>query len=289
MDTIFNWTNRLMPNRQESMVKISERLDGLCEQGFSLDQAVDLLVGEGEDLDAVKDVVAIKSSGTRREVETRVAKRIPGTYEDVRDRVEQFVLSTPPAEVLSVFAGASRNDRHSMMRTSDRQRGEFEFALRRVASSSSPNAIDEVHGIIQPYVSNAILETQLLARRAEEEGRYRFAEVGDGTIRVKDGDDVYRVDPVNVTCTCSRYVLGGFNHIGLACEHVVEACRKFDPTVREAAYKRVFAHRRDGKRYGWCDRFAGEVDVAFACKAAECPFYRGEDGDEVHCGFETGV
>ena len=289
MDTAYNWSNRLMPNRQETMVRISTRLDALCEEGFSLDQAVDLLVGsDGEDLDTVRDVVTIKSSGTRRESGKAPAKKIPGNYEDVRSKVEAFVLSNPIADVLSVFSGVGRNDRHSMMRLSDRQRNDLEAKLRCVASGTIPNAIDDVHAAVQPYVSNSILETQLLSRRAEDEGRFKFAESGDGRIKVKDGSEVYIVDPTNVTCTCSRYVLAGFNHIGLACEHIVEACRKFDPTVREEAYKRVYAKNRDGKRYGWCDRFSGEVDVAFACKSAECPFYHGEDGGDVRCGYGTG-
>ncbi len=193
---------------------------------------------------------------------------------------------------MEILTGGGRTSM-AIANFSNRDASNLDAMLRmaRTSRNSDPRVMATIHDVLEPHVQNAIIDTEILSREAQEKGNIKIAFAGDRQSAVaSDLNGSHRVDLRYDTCTCPRYVLGGFRHLGLVCEHIVEAQRQSagDNWSEVAGMKKVFAQKsQEGRRIGWCVRASREIDINASCIEAECPFFCKDDGDHVVCSFAT--
>jgi len=285
MDAIYNWTNHLIPNTREKYEKIAKKIETRLAQGFNLEQSVDLLLGDGENLNDIEQVVNhLLSLENEKEVISSNERKIPVKYADIQDDVASLLKQSKPKEFASIFAS-----KNSLMSLSDKKYNEFEELVWYAKKhADDPSMMEELHHYMRPYLEQAIQDSQILAKEAQENGNFKFKKVANNLYKVKDNKESYQVDIENRTCTCPRYILCGFNLLGLACEHILEASRKFDENFNEEVIgnKTVFAQNYGNNiRYAWCDRANNEIVIEHDCIAANCPFLQKDNGDTITCSF----
>lgn len=268
-----------------------ERLAGALMEsmnsGLTLHESVDYLVGEGHDGGQVK----IAASIVERSIKQALAPEpqtspIPTSYDDVRDKVEDMIVEFGPTETVNILAGQSHG--YEIYRTSEKSKMRLEETLRYAMKSEDPRAIEEVHATLRSHVDHAITASRMLARQATDGGLFSFSERGEDVYDVRDSGHTYQVRLSSLSCTCPRYVLGGFNHLGLSCEHVIATRDQFDPAAQSdpSGTKRVFASVDEmGRRLAWCDRYEDEIDIDKHCRKASCPFLDADEGECVRCTY----
>lgn len=285
MDALYNWSNHLVPNKKRYAETIASKINQKVAAGFSLDDTVNLLVGEGEDLDMVQQIAdymlsQIEQTETTASSET---KNIPVKYADIQDDVAKLVSSLGSVDFTNIFAS-----KDSLMSLSDKKQEDFKELLWYAKRHPEDRKLmAEVHNYVRPYVEQAIEDSQILAKEATDNKMFKFNKVAENVYTVKDGGDKYQVDIANRTCTCPRYVLSGFNLLGLTCEHILAASREFDEHFDEKLIgkKTVFAYNYGNNRYAWCSRSNSEVAVDDACISANCPFMQEDKGKTISCSF----
>lgn len=288
MNAIYNWSNHLIPNTRGHLERIASKINAHIENGFSEYEAVDLLIGEGEDLDTVQKVLnhmLDQEASDNQEIKTSSNQRkIPIKYADVRDDIASLIKNMKAEEFTSVFAS-----KNSLMSLSDKKQEEFKKLIWYAKKHPEDrNLAEEIHDAISPYINQAIQDSQALAKEASTNNSFKFKKVADNIYRVKDEDKIYQVDTQNRTCTCSKYILCSFNLIGLPCEHILAASSKFDENFTDEMMgnKTVFAHNYGNNiRYAWCEREKDEIIVENSCLAANCPFMQKDNGETITCNF----
>lgn len=267
--------------------RLAESLVTSMSKGLTLQESVELLVGEGHDDQQVRVAAAIVERSVRQAYAPEPeASPVPSSYDDVRDRVEEMIQDFGPADTVDILAG--ENHGYELYRTSDKNRMRLEETLRYAMKAEDPRAIEEVHQTLKPHLEHAITASQMLAKQGVESGVFKFAETSEGVYRVKDSGQQYEVKLAELSCTCPRYVLGGFNHVGLVCEHVIAARNLFDPAAanEETGVKRVYSSLDErGRRLAWCDRYEDEIDIDMHCRKASCPFLDADEGECVRCTY----
>lgn len=282
---IMNWTNSIHPDRQAKMRRARELFSQMVEEGYSAVEASEMLVGKGVADVPMADELISESVGMVAAGETR---RIPRHYSDIRGRIEKLALSLPSSEFLQIITGDGHN-RFAIGRLSKREASDLDALLRlaRTQRGRDPRVIESIHSSIESHVQNAMLDTEMMAGEEmsidwSEDGMTALATDDIGTHRVSLKDD---------SCTCDRYILGGFRHLGLMCEHVVAANKASagDDWDEMSGVRKVFSQSsNDGTRSAWCDRLRREIDISASCMDSECPFFGGDGEDFIRCGFASG-
>ena len=287
MDAIYNWSNHLIPNTRGHIERIASKINTRLAEGFSVDEAVDLLIGEGENLSTVEEVVNYTLDQAKENdvvKESRTKGKIPVKYADIQDDIASLMKEMKAEEFISVFAS-----KNSLMNLSEKKQDEFkELVWYAKRHTEDRRLTAEVHSYIQPYVEQAIQDSQILAKEAADKDLFKFKKTAENIYRVKDDNNTYQTDIANRTCTCPRYVLCGFNLLGLTCEHILAASQKFDNNFSEEMMgnKTVFAQRYGNNiRYAWCDRANNEIIIEESCLAANCPFMLKDNGETISCSF----
>lgn len=286
MDAIYNWSNHLIPNTRGQIERIASRINTRLAEGFNMGEAVDLLIGEGEDLSTVQQVVnrMLDQEEHNETVISRTERKIPVKYADIKDDIASLVKTMKPEEFTSVFAS-----RNSLMSLSEKKQDEFKELVWYAKHHPEDRELnEEVHSYVQPYIEQAIQDSQALAKEAEDNSLFKFKKTAENIYRIKDGNDTYQVDIMNRTCTCPRYILCGFNLLGLTCEHILTASRKFDEKFTEdmVGSKTIFAHNYGNNiRYAWCSRANNEIVIEKSCIEANCPFMQKDEGETIICNF----
>lgn len=284
MDAIYNWNNHLIPNTKGHIERIASKINVRLSEGFNMDEAVDLLLGEGEDLDTIQKVAEhMLSQEEPEEIVASSIKKIPVKYEDVKDDIASLMKKMNPNQFISAFAS-----KNSLMSLSDKKKNEFEELIWYAKRTDDNDLVREVHSYIRPYIEQAIQDSQVLAKEAQDNGTFKFKKTAESIYRVKDDGETYQVDIANKTCTCPRYILCGFNLLGLTCEHILEAARNFDDNFTEEmmGQKTVYAQNYGNNiRYAWCEKYNDEIVIEKACLASNCPFMGKDNGDTIICNF----
>ena len=286
MDAIYNWSNHLIPNTRGHIERIASKVNERLAQGFDVTQTIDLLLGEGEDLDTVQKVVNHMLDQENEQMETTSSheRKTPVKYADVEDEVASLIKKLKPEEFSSIFPA-----KNSLMSFSDKKQEEFKELLWYARKHPEDrNQTAEVHSVMQPYVEQVIQDSQVLAKEAQGKKSFKFKKTAENVYRVSDKNSIYQVDLEGKTCTCSRYVLCGFNILGLSCEHILEASRQFDKHFTDdlVGNKTVFAQRYGNNiRYAWCSRANSEIVIENSCLASGCPFMQKDNGDTITCSF----
>jgi len=285
MDAIYNWSNHLVPDTRGKFEKIAKKIETRLAQGFNMEQAIDLLIGEGEYLDDVEKVAEhLLSQKEEKPIISSNERKIPVKYADIKDDIASLLKKFKPEEFTSVFAA-----KNSLMSLSEKKYDEFqELVWYAKKHPEDMSLTEEIHGYLQPYLEQVIQDSQVLAKEAQAKGTFKFKKTADNIYRVREGDSAYQVDVASKTCTCPRYILCGFNLLGVACEHIIEASRKFDEHFTEdiIGHKTVFAQRYGNNiRYAWCERANEEIVIENSCLASNCPFMQKDNGDTITCSF----
>lgn len=284
MEAIYNWSNHLIPDTKADMKRIASKIEARLDEGFNITQAVDLLLGEGENLSQIQDVVNYLNEQNKEEKTATSNRKIPVKYADVKDEIANLVHSMKPKDFVDMLAS-----KQSLMSLSSKKYNNFrELVWYAHKHPEDPEIMDELHATVQPYIAQAIQDSQLLAKEAEEKNLFKFKKIASGDIKVKDGDAFYQVNLDNRTCTCPRYILCSFNMMKIPCEHIIEAARKFDENFNDEliGHKTVFAKKYDTNvRYAWCSRVNDEVVIEKSCVEAKCPFLRKDNGKTITCSF----
>ena len=285
MEPLFNWLNNFTPTSKTQLEKVASKMNTRLSQGFSVEEAVDLLISEGEHLENVQKVAEYVYQELNKDdsVEVKTASS-PVKYADVQDKIEELVKSLGGVEFVNVFAS-----KNSLMDLSSKKRDQLEkliwYARQR---PEDRRVMADVHQLVQPYVEEAIQDSQVLARNAEQKSSFKFKKEAENIFRVKDDSKYYHVDIAHKTCTCPRYVLCSFNILNIPCEHLLVAAKEFDPNFKEEVIgtKKVYAQSYgNNQRFGWCDKLQSEIKIEQACVEANCPFMQQDCGDAVLCSF----
>ena len=278
---ILNWTNSVYPNRQAKINNVREKFSQLIEEGYSAIDASELLIASGEaDVD-MSDEIFSEFIGDLSTAENK--RVIPRHYSDVREKVEDLVKNMSAADVMNIISG----NRYAIGRFSKREAADLDSLLRLARSQRGEDKriVEAIHSSLESHIQNAILDTDLMSE--EQEFSMRWA--SDGlTALASDDHGTYRVSLKDNSCTCDRYVMGGFKHLGLMCEHVVAAHKENLGSEWDdaAGTRKVFSQSsNDGVRSAWCDRLRKEIDITSSCVKAECPFFGGDGEDFIRCGF----
>lgn len=267
--------------------RLANALMGSMSKGLTLHESMDLLAGDGFDSHQIKVAASIVERSIKQALapEPEVSS-FPKSYDDVRDRVESMIDEFGVSETVNILAG--NNHGFELYRTSEKSRMRLEETLRYASKSEDPRVLEEVHAALKPHVEHAISASHMIAKQAADGEIFKFAEASNGSYEVKDGKNKYAVRLDDLSCTCPRYVLGGFNHIGLVCEHVIAAKNQFDPdsNTDQDGVKRVYAEVDErGRRLAWCEKYADEIDVDTHCRKASCPFLDADEGSCVRCTY----
>ena len=281
---VLNWTNSIYPDRKRRKDRARQMFAKLIDEGYSVVDASELLVGNGvADINMADEMIA-EASGISVDEPHRT---IPRHYADVRDRIERVIVSLPSQEVMNIMVGDGRN-RFAVGKLSKREVSDLDSLLRLARSQrgGDQRVMDAIHSAIESHVQNAILDTEALAG-----GEISFDWSGDGmTATASDWHGSYRISMKDDSCTCDRYVLGGFKHLGLMCEHVMSAhkAKAGNEWDDVSGTRKVFSQASsDGAKTAWCDRLRREIDITSSCVEAECPFFGGHGGDFIRCGFAS--
>lgn len=285
MDAIYNWSNHLVPNTKGQIERIAQKLNQRLGEGFNVTEAIDLLLGEGEDLDTIQKVANLLEQDEEEETLTvSSSRKIPVRYADIQDGVANLIKKLKPEEFTEIFASKS-----SLMSLSEKKQDEFKELVWYAKRHPEDTGLqEELHNYLQPYVDQAIQDSQILAKEAQDSGAYKFKKVASSNYRVKDAGNVYQVDITAKTCTCPRYILCGFNMLGLPCEHILAASKQFDEKFDDELIgnKTIYAQRYGNNvRYAWCNRANNEICIEQSCIASSCPFLKEDKGDTVICTF----
>jgi hypothetical protein len=255
-------------------------------QGYNLEQAVDLLIGDGDSLEDINKIVEhLLYQEKEEEIKTSSNNgKIPVKYADIKDDIASLLNKFKPEEFTSIFAS-----KNSLMSLSDKKYNDFNkliwYAKKHPEDSQ---LLEEVHNYMQPYVEQAIQDSQILAKEAKDNSLFKFKKIANNLYKVKEKDNTYQVDLENKTCTCPRYVFCGFNLLNLPCEHIIEASRNFDKNFTEdiIGNRTVYAKNYGNNvRYAWCARSNSEIVIEDSCINANCPFFQKDNGDNIICSF----
>lgn len=285
MDAIYDWTNHLDATPRSYFEKIASKINSHLEEGFTIPQAVDLLIGEGEKLSDVERVAQyILSQAEDENIVVASGNKIPTRYSDIKDTVEELVKDLSPKDFASAFAS-----KNSLMCLSDKKYENFEklvwFAKKH---PENINFMEEIHDKLQPYVDQAIQDSQLLAQEASNTNNFKFKQASKDIYKVKDGKNAYQVNLENKTCTCNKYILCSYNLLKIPCEHILEASKKFSSNFSEdmIGEKVVFAQRTGANsRYAWCDKENNEIMIENSCIKSNCPFLKKDNDETITCSF----
>lgn len=281
---LMNWTNSVYPDRKSKIEKARKLFAEMIDEGYSAIDASEMLIGNGVADEKMSDEILFETFGMKS---TGDIKRVPRHYADVKDKVEKIVLSMPSSDVIGLIVGNGRN-RFSIGRMSKKETEDFSSLVRmaKAQRGENPMVINAIHSILESHIQNSIMDTEI---KAKENISIEWSDDGM-TATASDEHGNHRVSLKDDSCTCDRYVLGGFKHLGLMCEHVLEANRiaAGENWGEMTGAKKVFAQSsNDGVRYAWCDRLDREIDISASCKDAECPFFQEDSGDFIRCGFTS--
>lgn len=240
-DVLLNWRGQMVPDMRGMTERVAQAMDRKLAEGVSIDAAVEILVGCGMPLDTVKLVAeerrrqVLAAAAALHPKPTPPPAEPPTRYADVANKVAAIVDDMPTDEVIVVLAGRSKST-PALVRLTDRQRAEFRSVVAMAKQTGDGHMVEAIHKWVAPHVETAIADSEILARRLAAEGYHRSYPDEDGSVLVREDktNNAYTVDPVGMTCTCSRYVYGGFAHAGLACEHILLARASEGPRSQEA-------------------------------------------------------
>jgi len=229
-DVLLNWKGQMVPDMRGLTERVAEVMDRKLAEGVSIDSAVEILAGCGLPIDTIKAV----ADERRRQVRAAIAAEMPKPrptpaeppvgYQQVATRIASIVDEMPTEEVVVLLAGRSKST-PALVRLTDRQRAEFKSVVAMAKQTGDGHMVDAIHRWVAPHVETAIADSEILAKRLASDGYHISYADDDGSVLVREDktNNAYVVDPVGMTCTCSRYIYGGFAHAGLACEHILIA------------------------------------------------------------------
>jgi hypothetical protein len=228
-DVLLNWRGQMVPDMRGLTVKVAEAMDRKLAEGISIDSAVEVLVSCGMPVDTVKAVAVERRRQVQAALDAQRPKPKPRPaepatgYQQVATRVASVVESMPTDDALVLLSGRTKGT-PALVKLTERQRAEFKSVLAMAKQTGDDHMIDAVHRWVAPHVETAIADSEILAERLKVDG-FETSDVDDGGVLVREAKTsrAYVVDPVGMTCTCPRYVYGGFAHLGLACEHILAA------------------------------------------------------------------
>ena len=275
---LYNWQNELSDGTSE---RISSSIQSLVKSGYSLERAKDLIISSGESLEEVNEVFSSWEESLKT-AQVVSEGGFPMSYDDVKDDVEKLVRDMSSDDFVDLIACSGRK---TMVRVSHRKEDDLRALVRIVkARLNDEFVMEELHGILRPHVEAAIHDSRGLSKDSDisiTEGE------GDSFIADDDGRS-YILHLSSRTCTCPRFVFGGFAHLGIPCEHIIVARRSLTPEIDHEEgvdYKLVHAQFQGSERFAWCGRHEKEVKISTACISGECPYLVEDCGRCVHCGF----
>ena len=224
-DMILNWSNTLRKTNDGVRYVAAQNATAHRANGFTADEALDLMVGDNFDVDIAKEVLAQvygdANTGATSPRPPRLAMVVPTSYKDVAPFIEDSLTKLSPSQFVdSLF--------NKLIISSHRDKDGW----RRLAQQSThdPVAKNILHEDLRPWVEETMLNSVLLAEK--EQGRVAAIDVaakkyvvstnaGDAEVNLEDG-----------TCNCERFNEGCFASFGLACEHMVRAADTISPFER---------------------------------------------------------
>jgi len=213
IEPILNWMNNLNGNKKEQGIRIANKIQCKLNEGFTMNEVINLLVGEGEPYDSVISIASTYIEEKDNNIKNNTpVKKIPSSYDDVKHIVEAMV------EDNSLFDFFSENP----MLNNNRLKYLTKYANMKV---NNQQEMAQIHSLFKDYVTELISDTENLVSEAKANQSFGFKKISKNKYLVKDQEAVYEVDIDKNICNCARYLLGGMKPFGLSCEHIIEAKR----------------------------------------------------------------
>jgi hypothetical protein len=218
-DVFLNWTKTSSRNILKETEDLKKKAESYVNLGLSDEQIKDILIGEGNDIKAVKAVVSnIKKDG-------KVLK-IAKTYNDIKNNVEKALLETDPKTFIKNITANDDFSNSIVIFSSNKDRLETEELIKYAFNrKNDTNLFDELHSKLSNHFEREINRSYLLAEINQD--NTKIAETNKKeVISMVCSDQKPEVNILNKTCSCDRFKLGNYEIFGIPCEHIVIADRK---------------------------------------------------------------
>jgi len=225
-DILEKWLYSVRRTDQGERYAAAQAATGYKAEGYSADEALDLMTADSFDTELSKEVLSqvfgeANTGATSAPVE-KTAMVVPTSYRDIAPVVEETLRANSPSQ----FIGLLMDGEMPLVRASNRNRDSWKRLAHQ--AMTDPVAMKILHTDLRPWLEDAMLNSVLIA----ENQQARVNAKGEKKYAVASKESRANVCLETGTCDCDRFVKSNFADFGIACEHLVHAKHTLHPFER---------------------------------------------------------
>lgn len=217
IDAALNWEKTPESVRRGKLDLITAQFEKLSSEGFSNDEAEEMLLHRGYNADDVREITASAQDSTN------TLPKIAKTYDDLKPRIEAAAAGMTPDYFIEVIT-ANQNPMHGIVRLASKETIDLESLLRYISVRKDAGPVmtaslnEDLHKVMRPFVEEELFRSKLEAQVGKN--IMTVAARKDGTFKVAGA---YTVNLETPSCTCEKFSQSNYGAIGLPCEHILVA------------------------------------------------------------------
>jgi len=236
-----DWTVTSQRQGEKYLSNLKTAANKCYELGMDDEAAYEVLTHNGYEAQDVKTLIAMRTQQNKQR------PVLASKYEDIAHNIEALATDLSPDDFLATITS------NNMTRLSSREEINVYDIVRRLKHCvSNPeltsknstvriahnmrSLMSDLHTIIKPFVEEE-LEISQLSAMVKSASTTIISTGRDNIYSTFDGQEACKVDLQNKTCNCDRFRNGVFAKIGIPCEHIVLAHRKYSDEGKQETFQ----------------------------------------------------
>jgi hypothetical protein len=218
-ENIINWT--LPHNAKSTLEKIMNTFDKLRKEGFSKDQAMEMVYATNEFKE--EDINNFKEEFEKRSQKIKKPEKKINRKELVMQNIDKFASELGEDRFIELITGSNKRNGLVIFAQANEEKS-LRSSLRNFKKYSyNQNFLNEIHAYVQPFVDDEFKKSTLLATKMNKLKTAQVAKSKENNYVVSTKDDIFIVDLDKFSCSCDRFKNSNFDKLGIPCEHIVLA------------------------------------------------------------------